>query len=207
MSRTCCAASAAAVILCAHANAGLTGYHFTGAVNEVVNASGTTFAGTQIGDLVEVQFLFDPAAPTAMQNGQTFTWEYVIASLSLSIGGVTPTGAPRSIPGTTLWGVTDNARNGNDSSLTLGSFESGEFLLLDVAFDSPNVFVPPADPDTALPPLNLADATVVDSLGHISLPGSGRYITFEVTSITQIPAPGAGVVMLAGLVSVRRRAR
>lgn len=187
------------------ANAEVTGYRFIGVIDSTLGLDGTAYEDVQLEDEVIIEFLFDVLEPVALDDGTTFAYEYDISSLTMSFGGVSPTGNPERLADTTLFGFSNNNRNGNDAAILVGSFDSGEFLVAEAVFDSPDAFIPAIDGGTGLIPLDLDLQTLVAGSSFLGL-GSQSNIGWETTAITFIPAPGSfTAVAVAGLVLSRRR--
>lgn len=186
-------------------NAGLVGYQISGVVSRVSGFEGTVFEGTQLGDVVNIEFLFDPTEFASDFKSTIFIWDYIISSLSLEIGGVSPSGLPTNTTPAPAWTM-DNGQLG-DRFLVSGGFTSGEFIVATMLFD-PDTFEPATDPAMTLPPLNLADANFHSTLGHM-INQNGGSLSFDITSIAFIPIPGPGTLgaLAVGLLAASKRRR
>lgn len=204
-------AAAGVVAFAGVAQASLVSYRFHATVTALSSTGSTAYSGVSVSDTAWMDVSFDPAAGPAMTSGSTYAFDYDIASLTLNIGGVNPTGSPQSLSGTTLWGFNDAVSSGNDALTFVGSFTSGEFVLMYLSFSGTSVFTVPGG-GTPTMPTDLDTQTLLSNFFSVNL-GGGASITLSVGEIEylggsrSVPAPGvAGVgACLLGFAQRRRR--
>ncbi|MCA9302665.1 MAG: hypothetical protein KC996_00935 [Phycisphaerales bacterium] len=184
-------------------------YRIEGLVRSIEYLSDPQFADLGLGGPVSIDLVFDDDAAPILSEGAMSTWTYRTGLSTFRVGNHAYT--PENLDGWNSFSFTNSpSEDGEPDRLTVGGqmSEKGEPGNFFVQINLDSNFVA-GDQAAVFPPLTAPSIEPVSSVGYFNVgnPAAGVALSWEVSAIRRVPAPGGLMLACIGLASTVRRRR